>query len=303
MITIYPVKSFHDDFITSNPQNSCVIVVLLIAFTTFLVLVNCHLARSREKELTESAKHSFAGAAAREAVLLAKKVYVRYISHEIRTPLNAAYLGLKVLEKEIAKRKGPFHAEQLCIIRDVVNACDIAVSILNDLLNYDKLEDGTLMIEPKKVLALPFVISAISLFLLQAEEKGVRVVFDMDMDFSDTNTTPLDSDSNPHSNTTASYLGKNDYINVDEHKMSQVIRNLVSNAIKVRPLHERSAALCCRVSRHAVFYLIFTEIFCELVYMFVCLCVSVCVYMRPCHALPEMPTDLIATTVLRNAPM
>jgi signal transduction histidine kinase len=256
VITIYPVKSFHDDFITSNPENSCVIVVLLIAFTTFLVLVNCHLARSREKELTESAKHSFAGAAAREAVLLAKKVYVRYISHEIRTPLNAAYLGLKVLEKEIAKRKGPFHAEQLCIIRDVVNACDIAVSILNDLLNYDKLEDGTLMIEPKKVLALPFVISAISLFLLQAEEKGVRVVFDMDMDFSDNNnnnnnatssTDLQDSEHNhpSHPHCTASYLGKNDYINVDEHKMSQVIRNLVSNAIKVRLLH------MCSVCRDA----------------------------------------------------
>ena len=155
------------------------IVVLLITFTAFLVLIYGHLVKKRELKLTEAAKYSFAGAAARDAVLLAKKVYVRYISHEIRTPLNAAYLGLKILEKEISKAKGPNYLERLITVRDVVNACDVAVVILNDLLNYDKLEDDSLTIEPKKVEALPFLISCTKLFLLPAEEKGIQVIFDI----------------------------------------------------------------------------------------------------------------------------
>ena len=305
-IVLYPTNQLYYSFVTNSPRNSCIVVVFLIAFTAFLVLLYSHLVKQRELMLLEAAKYSYANAASRDAVLLAKKVYVRYISHEIRTPLNAAYLGLKILEKEILKEKHPNYNENLTIVKDIVDACDIAVAILNDLLNYDKLEDGTLTIEPKKTIVIPFIISCVNLFLLPAEEKNIQLIFDLTDDDNDRNdpqrkninetTMSVDSDThynnekitsstmtnsidmkknnndnnnnnhinnninnnnNHHNNNNnndnhininctnsnnsscptisdfSNFLSPFDCIDVDEHKMSQVIRNLISNAIKV----------------------------------------------------------------------
>ena len=226
---------------TNKPTISCVIVVITIAFTASLVLLYSHLVKNRENKLREEAARSLAGASSRDAVLHAKKLYVRYISHEIRTPLNAAHLGLKILENEIRKEKGPHAKNRLSTVQDIAHACDIAVGILNDLLNYDRLEDGTLIIEPRKILALPFFISTTNLFLLQAEEK---VTFKFDVaEFSHHNDVIINAGAGAAGanllralsdiKATEYFLGNNDYVNVDQHKMSQVVRNLVSNAIKV----------------------------------------------------------------------
>lgn len=241
-VIIYPTQSLKDKFVTNKPTISCVIVVITIAFTASLVLLYSHLVKNRENKLREEAARSLAGTSSRDAVLHAKKLYVRYISHEIRTPLNAAHLGLKILENEIRKEKGPHAKNRLSTVQDIAHACDIAVGILNDLLNYDRLEDGTLIIEPRKILALPFFISTTNLFLLQAEEKGVTFKFDV-AEFSHHNDVIISAGAGAAGanllralsdiKATEYFLGNNDYVNVDQHKMSQVVRNLVSNAIKV----------------------------------------------------------------------
>lgn len=239
-VMFYPTNELYYSFVTETPRNNCMVVVFLIAFTALLVLFYSHLVKKRELMLLEVAKYSFANSAARDAVLLAKKVYVRYISHEMRTPLNAAYLGLKILEKEILKIKNSDYMERLSTVKDIVDACDIAVGILNDLLNYDKLEDGALCIEPKKMLVLPFLISSVNLFLLPAKEKGIEVIFDIsdkdgNSDYCDNNNNDNNDKSNDdNSISAASYLSEFDCIDGDQHKLSQVIRNLISNAIKVR---------------------------------------------------------------------
>lgn len=247
-VTIYPTTRFENEFVTFKPTINCVIVVVIIAFTAFLVLLYSHLVKNRENLLREEAARSIADASSRDAVLHAKKLYVRYISHEIRTPLNAAHLGLKILENEIRKEKGPHARNRLATVQDIAHACDIAVGILNDLLNYDRLEDGTLIIEPRKILALPFFISTTNLFLLQAEEKGVTFKFDV-AEFSHHNDVIMSAGAGaagPHLKralseiqATEHFLGNGDYVNVDKHKMSQVVRNLVSNAIKVLSLYKR----------------------------------------------------------------
>ena len=234
-VQLYPSKQLYYIYVTDTPEISCLIVVLLITFTAFLVLIYGHLVKKREMKLTEAAKYSFASAAARDAVLLAKKVYVRYISHEIRTPLNAAYLGLKILEKEISKSKGPRHIEHLVTVRDVVNACDIAVGILNDLLNYDKLEDGSLGVEPRRVCALPFLISCTNLFLLPAEEKGIVVIFDIAPDCVSNNDIliidnidDIDAIKNKIENEIENENGVDEYGN-DNYKTKSIIDKLIDN--------------------------------------------------------------------------
>jgi signal transduction histidine kinase len=108
------------------------------------------------------------------------------------------------------------------------------VSILNDLLNYDKLEDGTLAIESKTMIALPFIVTAAKILLLQAEEKGVDLIFDVKHTGSITTDKLLDR-SITTGDELSEYLSHEDYFCVDPYKMAQIIRNLVSNAIKFTP--------------------------------------------------------------------
>ena len=75
--------------------------------------------------------------------------------------------------------ENPANSDRVDTVNDISKACHMALSILNDLLNYDKLEDGTLLIEPMRVVALPFILNCTEVLHLQAKEKGLRLTFDV----------------------------------------------------------------------------------------------------------------------------
>ena len=148
--------------------------------------------------------------------------------------------------------ENPANSDRVDTVNDISKACHMALSILNDLLNYDKLEDGTLLIEPMRVVALPFILNCTEVLHLQAKEKGLRLTFDVEDkdDISEKNLDGTRDPGCPHfgclsdmdafdctdiSPTQMSCLSDSDYINVDPYKMNQVIGNLISNAIKFTP--------------------------------------------------------------------
>lgn len=73
------------------------------------------------------------------------------------------------------------------------------------------------------------MISACRIFVLQAREKGVNLVLDISPPSTSDTETKVETLNYKEA---LYYLTDQDHINVDEHKMQQVIRNLVSNAIK-----------------------------------------------------------------------
>ena len=183
-INFYPTDDLFKKYLTQQPMNVSIIVIIMIAFTGSLVLLYSYCLKIRERELTEGSKHAFASAAARDAVLLAKKIYVRYISHEMRTPLNSTFMGLKLLEIELSKAINIPNYEDCCdTLKDVCKSCDLVLNILNDLLNYDKLEDGELALDIKKIDILPFLIDSVNTLILQGREKNVRLLIDADESF------------------------------------------------------------------------------------------------------------------------
>ena len=161
-------------------------------------------------------------------MLDSKKSYVRHISHELRTPLNTAFLGLKLLTSELKASSDPKEIERYDTLCDVNLSCAAAVDILNDLLCYEKLDSGILELHKEDVPILPFLSDCLTMFSVQARECAVT----MTLVPAPTPTAGLSDDSCVLPSLP---LNSDDVLYVDKFKMDQVIRNLISNALKFTP--------------------------------------------------------------------
>jgi signal transduction histidine kinase len=164
-------------------------------------------------------------------LLESKKSYVRYISHELRTPLNTAFLGLKLLTGELKSSRHPKDIERYDTLCDVNMSCMAAVDILNDLLCYEKLESGILELHKENIVVEPFLKDCVSMFSVQAREGDVTLTVDTDASDLDHPSTA----STDGTNMVSLSLQPHDSIFGDKFKMDQVIRNIISNALKFTP--------------------------------------------------------------------
>jgi signal transduction histidine kinase len=150
-----------------------------------------------------------------------KRNFVRYISHEIRTPLNTVAMGLHLAMKELQKNSN-INKKSIEIINDIQKSCDTSVEILNDILTYDKLEAGDLKLN---MITLPIrdaIIEIVSSFDIQAIHLGINLQY-------------------KHINEKLS----NVKVNIDMNKFGQVIRNVISNALKFTP---SGGSMCVDIS-------------------------------------------------------
>ena len=93
---------------------------------------------------------------------------MRYVSHEMRTPLNTVMLGLSYVQKQLVKSLGVnSNHESLSAIKETQMSCEIAVNILNDMLMYDKVEDGLLKMELQTMSPWQFFEDSIKPFFIQ----------------------------------------------------------------------------------------------------------------------------------------
>ena len=100
-----------------------------------------------------------------------KRNLIRFLSHEIRTPLNAVNMGLVIIKQEIQEHKGGKIIDcqdLLSVVQEIDSACNTSLHILNDLLTYEKIDAGILVLENETVTAFSIVHECLQLFLLQA---------------------------------------------------------------------------------------------------------------------------------------
>ena len=101
-------------------------------------------------------------------VLAVRKMFMRYISHEMRTPLNTVCVGLNVLTKQLQNAFN-IATDHSCFVtlKDVQSSCEIAVSVLNDMLLYDKIESGLMSLELAIISPWSLIKQSVELFYIQ----------------------------------------------------------------------------------------------------------------------------------------
>lgn len=109
-------------------------------------------------------------------------------------------------------------AEADALVEDVTESSSAAVIVLNDLINYDKIENKTLMIEAKQIHPVTLVTSTIRTLQVQAKQANVKLL--LSANFKDKLSDLYE------------ITRRDMFIVGDSVKLSQVIRNIVSNALK-----------------------------------------------------------------------
>jgi signal transduction histidine kinase len=104
------------------------------------------------------------------------------------------------------------------LAEDVTESSSAAVLVLNDLINYDKIENKTLVIEAKQVSPVTLITSTVRTLQVQAKQANVKLV--------------LLSNFKDESSELFEMVRRDMFIIGDSMKLSQVIRNVVSNALK-----------------------------------------------------------------------
>jgi two-component system sensor histidine kinase EvgS len=136
-----------------------------------------------------------------EAASRAKDDFLAMMSHEIRTPMNGVLGLVEVFENT------PLNPDQSQMLGMIQDSASALLQILDDLLDYSKIEAGRLTIESMPIDMRELVDNAVGLLAGRAHEKGLRVRVAMAPGIA------------------ASLRG-------DSVRLRQVLFNLVSNAIK-----------------------------------------------------------------------
>jgi len=106
---------------------------------------------------------------AAEAANEAKGRYLAVMTHEVRTPMNGIVGFLDLL------RAGPLTAEQRSQIDQIDTAAHDLLKLVNDVLDYSRLESGRLELERLSIMLSDFALGLCDFFRRPAEAKGVAL--------------------------------------------------------------------------------------------------------------------------------
>ncbi|WP_322043926.1 ATP-binding protein [Paraburkholderia sp. J67] len=153
-----------------------------------------------------------------EAASRAKDDFLAMMSHEIRTPMNGVLGLMEVLERT------PLNPDQSQMVGMVHESAGALLQILDDLLDYSKIQAGRLVIASEPFDLRELVDNAVGLLAGRAHEKGLKVRVDVG------------------ANVAAQLRG-------DSVRLRQILFNLLSNAIKFTPHGEVSVSVAANAVR------------------------------------------------------
>ncbi|MGR5446948.1 ATP-binding response regulator [Vibrio jasicida] len=131
-----------------------------------------------------------------------KSVLLSNVSHEIRTPLNAIIGYSHMLSKQ------KIELDSHHFIKGIATASNTILNIVDDLLDFERLDSVNYTLEPKKVCLMTILEHLRKTFHPLAEDKGIYL------------------------NIITEDIKHTQYLFVDELRLNQALSNIISNAIK-----------------------------------------------------------------------
>lgn len=189
-----------------------VTAILLLLVAAFFVEARfrkkAHIEQLRlNKELTETLEKATALQQQADGANKAKTQFLANMSHEIRTPLNAV-IGMATILHDT-----PLTAEQNSYLKAIHASSNSLLSLLNDLLDFSKIESGKLDIETIPFDLIKTVDEVLDIFTAAAAQKGLELIAQIEDDVP------------------RSLVG-------DPARLRQILLNLVGNGIKFTPKGE-----------------------------------------------------------------
>jgi len=160
--------------------------------------------RTLEDKVQERTRELEQAIIAANAANQAKSDFLAMISHELRTPLHGL-LGMTELLQE-----SPLQERQKAYTAAMKSSGEMLLEIINDLLDYSRIEEGKLALESKAFLLSATLQNVVELTENRAKAKGLRFCFTADP-------------------------GLPEMIIGDPLRFKQVLLNLLGNAVKFTP--------------------------------------------------------------------
>jgi two-component system, chemotaxis family, sensor kinase CheA len=133
-----------------------------------------------------------------------KSEFLANMSHELRTPLNS----LIILSQMLYENKGGnLDPKQVEYASTIASSGNDLLRLINDILDLSKIESGKMEIHPDEVLIQDLLLTLERQFTPIAENKGIEFTV-----HRDDSKTPI--------------------LFTDEHRLYQILKNLLSNAFK-----------------------------------------------------------------------
>jgi signal transduction histidine kinase/CheY-like chemotaxis protein/CHASE3 domain sensor protein len=133
-----------------------------------------------------------------------KSEFLANMSHELRTPLNSSLILAKLLSDN---REGNLSPEQIRFAQTIYSAGNDLLTLINDILDLSKIEAGKLDVRPESISLARLVDDLSNTFLPIAAQKQLELAMSTEVGMPDT-------------------------VETDPTRLQQILKNLLSNALK-----------------------------------------------------------------------